>query len=164
MCGGERRIRKLSACDRPTRWAARRCSHAAPPASPCSTAQAAARRPLYRFARAQPPPAAAAQHPATDLRAGDAKLLVNLMLHRKTVAIPPKATRDVVAGLVRVPRHGVLNCSRKDVPVVRQPSRKRRAVVERVDRATFAELQRSCKSVEVRLTPQRENLFLHLRE
>ena len=88
----------------------------------------------------------------------DPQLLVDLVLHRETVAVPPEAPLHVVARLVRVPRHHVLNRPRQDVTVVRRPRGEGRPVVEVVLRLTLRQLQRRLERVD--LLPVRHHLLL----
>jgi hypothetical protein len=54
------------------------------------------------------------------LTVGDVKDFVNFMLDRESVRIPSEHARDRMAGMVGKASHGVLNCARQDVAVVRE--------------------------------------------
>ncbi len=64
-----------------------------------------------------PPPRSSTHRIASHLLSVlDAELLVDLELHGQAVAVPPEAPHDVMAPLVRVPRHRVLDRPRQEVP------------------------------------------------
>mmetsp|Transcript_80583 Transcript_80583/g.184579 ORF Transcript_80583/g.184579 Transcript_80583/m.184579 type:complete len:441 (+) Transcript_80583:2409-3731(+) len=90
------------------------------------------------------------------------QLLVDDLLHGKPVAIPPKTPLDVVAGLVGIPGHHIFQGPGQDVPIMRQPGRKRRPVVERVRLPVLGLPQGRLEGVD--LTPVLDDFLLLLGE
>ena len=64
------------------------------------------------------------------LRAGDAELLLHLVLDGKTVAVPAPVPEDPAALHRLVSRNDVLDCSRNKVAVMRMACGERRSVIE----------------------------------
>jgi hypothetical protein len=60
----------------------------------------------------------------------DVQLLIDLILHGKTVTIPPGTTGDVMGGLAGVAGDDVLDCSGEDVAVVGKTGGEGGSVVE----------------------------------
>jgi hypothetical protein len=87
------------------------------------------------------------------------QLLVNLMLNRKTVAVPTKSSRDMVASGASKTGDNVFNCTSKDVAVVRQPRRERRAVIKYILRASFATFELLLECI-VFLPKTKDSFFL----
>mmetsp|Transcript_104540 Transcript_104540/g.320206 ORF Transcript_104540/g.320206 Transcript_104540/m.320206 type:complete len:420 (-) Transcript_104540:23-1282(-) len=94
--------------------------------------------------------------------AGDLELGIDDLLHWHAVAIPTESPLDVPAALVGVPADDILDRAGEDVPVVRQPGRKGRAVVEIVRGPPFGLLDGFLERVD--LPPIRNHLLLLLRE
>jgi hypothetical protein len=92
----------------------------------------------------------------------DSKLLVNLMLDRKAMGIPTKATLDMKALHGPVSRDDILDGGGKKMSVVRQAGRERRSIVEIVSRAAFRQFYLSKEGVD--LAPSLEDDFLFLGE
>ena len=59
-------------------------------------------------------------------------LLINFVLHRKSVAIPPESSRNEMACLGSVAADDVLDSSSSNVSVMGCPSRERRSIIESV--------------------------------
>lgn len=81
--------------------------------------------------------------------AGDAKFLVNLMLNRKTMGIPAKATLNMVALHGPVSGDNVFNDRRQQMAIVRQAGGEGRAIKKGVSRKVGRqfELKNTCQTL-----------------
>jgi hypothetical protein len=92
----------------------------------------------------------------------DLQLLVDLILDRQTVAIPPEPSRNGVSSLGGVSADDVLDGSSCDVSVVRSSSGEGRTIVESVWREMSVLLQLFLEGVSI--LPILKNFLFLLRE
>ena len=90
----------------------------------------------------------------------EAEFFLDDVFYRQAMAIPPPHTRHAVAAHSPVARYDVFDDGSNDVPVVREPCRKRRAVIENVLAVWRLFFKRFLKNLA--LLPKSQCFFLSL--
>mmetsp|Transcript_34929 Transcript_34929/g.100596 ORF Transcript_34929/g.100596 Transcript_34929/m.100596 type:complete len:261 (-) Transcript_34929:130-912(-) len=93
---------------------------------------------------------------------GDVELLINLILHGKTVAIPSSSAIHMLSCHCSISSHSILDGASKNVPIVRKTSGERRTIVEGVLFVPSFQTQLILTTKRIFLLPLLDDLFLSL--